>query len=104
MERPALFFATRRSYSASAVLVFPVPGLSLREPFERRGEAFLPRLVPFRLRDPIDVFLPIAGAELLERGRGRLVLLQAGREVLRHGERRRGPLCRPRPRGCVGLV
>src|SRR5688500_3526679 len=70
----------------SAIKILPMPRLSLRQPFNRRRQPLLTRLVTFCLRDPRDVFLAVARAEVPKRLRRRLVLLQGGGEIRRHGK------------------
>jgi hypothetical protein len=41
------------------LLVFPVPGFSFRKPFQRSRYPFLPGLIRFGFRDPLNILTPV---------------------------------------------
>ena len=55
---------------SAGFLVFPVLGFACREPFDCRGETLLAGFGPLGVRDPIDVFTPVARRKILKGRRG----------------------------------
>src|SRR5438477_1758047 len=80
-----------RQTGRSAVGIFPVPALALRQPFERRLKPCLTSFVALGLLQPFDVFALMAGAEVIERFGSLLVLFKRGSKVGRHDQRFFGP-------------
>src|SRR5690606_26242739 len=71
-------------------LVFPVAPLAVRQPFDRLRYPPIARLRPLRIRDPFDIFAPIAGTEARERRSRRRIAIECGLKFGRNDKFRPG--------------
>src|ERR1043165_115433 len=72
--------------AALTVGVFPMAWLSFGEPRDGRLDPLLARRFAFRFGDPLEVFLFVAVAEIIECCPGFFVFRQRRHEIIRHDE------------------
>src|SRR5207248_5241262 len=71
----------------SAIHIFPISWLSLRNPLDRLRYAFRLGLGAFGFRDPLRILSPATRAKGRERFRGQPVLFQSGSQLQRNAHR-----------------